>query len=249
MVRILAALDPFYDQVASSGRNGARRLRALVLTLRYSGMRIGDAVKLTSGHISGNKLFLYTQKSGVPVYTVLPDFVVRSLETIPRVTPTHFFWNGASSLEGVIGSWQKRLRRLFQLAKISDGHAHRFRDTFATELLLAAVPIERVAILLGHQSVKVTEKYYAAWTASRQRQIEADLQLAWDRDPIVLLETKGTPRYTEKPKPSTAKGKFWRRGWELNPRMEVLQTSPLGLLGTAPGFRIIANLAPRCKPR
>ena len=26
----------------------------------------------------------------------------------------------------------------------------------------------------------------------------------------------------------------WRRGWESNPRMEVLQTSPLGHLGTAP---------------
>ena len=31
--------------------------------------------------------------------------------------------------------------------------------------------------------------------------------------------------------------KCWRRGWESNPRMEVLQTSPLGLLGTAP-FRM-----------
>lgn len=26
----------------------------------------------------------------------------------------------------------------------------------------------------------------------------------------------------------------WRRGWDLNPRVEVLQTSPLNLLGTAP---------------
>lgn len=157
-------------------------------------MRIGDAVKLTTGHVSGNKLFLYTQKSGVPVYTVVPNFVVRALEAVPRVTPTHFFWDGASSLEGVVGSWQKRLRKLFQLAKISDGHAHRFRDTFATELLLAAVPIERVAVLLGHQGVKVTEKFYAAWTASRQRQTEADLERAWNHDPIVLLETKGTPQ-------------------------------------------------------
>ena len=80
------------------------------------------------------------------------------------------------------------------MAEVSNGHAHRFRDTFATELLLAGVPIERVAILLGHQSVKVTEKYYAAWTDCRQRQIEADLQRAWDRDPVVILEmTKGTP--------------------------------------------------------
>jgi hypothetical protein len=28
--------------------------------------------------------------------------------------------------------------------------------------------------------------------------------------------------------------RVWRRGWDSNPRMEVLQTSPLGHLGTAP---------------
>jgi hypothetical protein len=40
---------------------------------------------------------------------------------------------------------------------------------------------------------------------------------------------------------------FWRRGWELNPRMEVLQTSPLGHLGTAPEFRSIAKLESPCQ--
>jgi site-specific recombinase XerD len=194
MMLILAALGPFCDQAALSGKASAHRLRALVLVLRYSGMRIGDAVRLTSDKLNGNKLFLYTQKTGVPVYTVLPDFVVKVLESMPRTTPTYFFWSGVGSLEGVVGSWQKRLRTLFRLARVAGGHAHRFRDTFATELLMAGVPIERVAILLGHQSVKVTEKYYSAWTASRQRQVEADLQRAWERDPIVLLETKGTPQ-------------------------------------------------------
>jgi hypothetical protein len=29
-------------------------------------------------------------------------------------------------------------------------------------------------------------------------------------------------------------GKIWRRGWDSNPRMMVLQTIPLGHLGTAP---------------
>jgi integrase/recombinase XerD len=192
MVRILAALDPYYDQMASSGKDSARRLRALVLLLRYTGMRIGDTVRLTYDKINGNKLFLRTEKTGVPVYTVLPDFVVRAIDAIPRVTPTHFFWNGTSSIDGVLGSWQKRLRKLFRLAKVTDGHAHRFRDTFAAELLLAGVPIERVAILLGHQSVKVTERFYAAWTEVRQRQVEADLERAWARDPIVRLEMNDT---------------------------------------------------------
>jgi integrase len=81
----------------------------------------------------------------------------------------------------------------FELARIPGGHAHRFRDTFAVELLLASIPIERVSILLGHQSVRITEKHYSPWVRSRQEQLEADLENAWRRDPLVLLETKGTP--------------------------------------------------------
>ena len=60
-----------------------------------------------------------------------------------------------------------------------DGHAHRFRDTFSVEFLLAGVPIERVAILLGHQSVRITEKHYAPWVRARQEQLEADVRRTW----------------------------------------------------------------------
>lgn len=59
-------------------------------------------------------------------------------------------------------------RKLFRLAKVNNGHAHRFRDTFAVELLLAGVPIERVSILLGHQSIKITERHYSLWTRPRR---------------------------------------------------------------------------------
>jgi hypothetical protein len=85
MLRILAALDPFYEQIAPSEKNSARRLRALSLLLRDSGMHIMGAVKLTTNRISKNKLFLHACKASVPVTTVLRDFVVRVLETIPRV--------------------------------------------------------------------------------------------------------------------------------------------------------------------
>src|ERR1700679_1806292 len=43
------------------------------------------------------------------------------------------------------------------------------------------------------------------------------------------------------------KQRAWRRGWESNPRMEVLQTSPLGHLGTAPRSISITKLACRYK--
>src|SRR5438445_13430703 len=159
-------------------------------------MRIGDADSLTSDRIEGTRLFLYTEKTGVPVNTVLPEFVLKALDATPRVTAKHFFWDGTLNLETIVGSWRKRLSKLFDLAKVPGGHAHRFRDTFAVELLLAGVHIERVSVLLRHQCVGITEKHYSPWVRSRQEQLEADVRNAWARDPLVLsqgeVHTRGT---------------------------------------------------------
>jgi integrase/recombinase XerD len=193
MVRVLSALDIYAEQTSNNGKVNAVRLRALVLLLRYSGLRIGDAVALTVDRLSGNRLFLRTAKTGTPVNSVLPDFVMRVLGSTPRMTEKYFFWTGIGKLNTAVRVWETRLRRLFDLAKLPGGRAHRFRDTFAVELLLAGVPLERVSVLLGHQSIRITEKHYAPWVRSRQEQLERDLESAWSRDPLVLLETKGTP--------------------------------------------------------
>jgi hypothetical protein len=37
-------------------------------------------------------------------------------------------------------------------------------------------PLERVSILLGHQSVRITEKHYTPWVKARQEQLEADVR-------------------------------------------------------------------------
>jgi integrase/recombinase XerD len=169
-----------------------------MLLLRYSGMRIGDTVKCSVGRIKENKLFLYIQKTGVLVNCILPDFVVREVEAVPKSSDGYFFWTGKSKLQSAIGKWQRRLQTLFRLAEVQGGHAHRFRDTFAVKLLLAGVPLERVSVLLGHQSVRITERYYSPWVRSRQEQLEADLRRAWSQDPVALLEAKGTPEVHEK---------------------------------------------------
>jgi integrase/recombinase XerD len=198
MLRILAAIDKYRDAFPARGRENALRLRGLVLLLRYSGLRIGDAVSLTTDRVQGDRLFLYTHKTGVAVNTILPDFVLKTLEAIPKVTDRHFFWDGMGKLETIVGSWRRRLSKLFELAEVAKGHAHRFRDTFAVELLLSGVPIERVSVLLGHQSVRITEKHYSPWVRSRQEQLEADLRRSWEQDPVSLMETKGTSEVHEK---------------------------------------------------
>jgi integrase len=75
--------------------------------------------------------------------------------------------------------WDRSLRRVFASAGVKNGHAHRFRDTFAVELLLSGVPLDQVSILLGHSSMKVTEKHYAPWVKSRQDNLERLVQQSW----------------------------------------------------------------------
>jgi integrase len=193
MVSIIGACDDYPDGYGQTGQANARRLRALVLLLRHSGLRISDAVTLACDRIDKDgRLFLFTAKTGVPVHLPLPGFVVDALAEVEGTNQEYFFWSGVSKTKSAVGDWQRSLRKLFCLANIPDGHAHRFRDTFATELLLVGVPLERVSILLGHQSVQVTERHYAPWVKARQEQLEADVQRSWAEDPLYLAETKGT---------------------------------------------------------
>jgi integrase len=179
-------------------QENARRLLALVLLLRYSGLRIGDAVGLPRERIAGGKLFLYTAKTGTAVWCPLPDAVIQSLDTVRGTAQKYFFWTGEGKLKSAVGDWQRSLKRLFALAGVSGGHAHRFRHTFAVELLLAGVPIERVSVLLGHSSTRITEKHYSAWVRARQEQLEADVRQSWALEPGLLSLESGTYPAREK---------------------------------------------------
>jgi integrase len=98
----------------------------------------------------------------------------------------------AGQARGRVGQFQKMLKRLFRLAEMS-GHAHRFRDTFAVELLSKNVPIEHVSILLGHASTKITEKHYSPWVAARQEQLEDSVRKTWATTPAAKPEHAKSP--------------------------------------------------------
>lgn len=174
MTAILGAI-PHYP-TRGTGKINAVRLRALVLLLRYSGLRIGDAVTISRDRIDNGRLFLRTAKTGTRVFVPLPNIVTDALGQCPG--KQYPFWTGDSKRKSVIGNWQRALGRLFELANI-DGHAHRFRHTFACELLMAGATMTNVSQLLGHSSEKVTERHYSAWVKGRQEMLEVDVRRAW----------------------------------------------------------------------
>jgi integrase len=56
---------------------------------------------------------------------------------------------------------------------------HCLRDTGAVEWLSAGIPLEEVSKLLGHTSVKTTEKSYAPWVTARQDRLDALVVATW----------------------------------------------------------------------
>ncbi len=117
------------------GKGNRIRVRAFLLLLRYSVLRIRDAVLLTEDKIVGNKLLLYSAKTGVPVHIPLPEIVVKELAWAHELSPAkYFFWSGSGDVKSAVNDWQRTLARLSKLAGVKF-HAHQLRDTFAVELL------------------------------------------------------------------------------------------------------------------
>lgn len=170
--KILTACDTYPD------KQNRVRLRALVLVLRYSGLRIRDVVTLRKDHIRGGRLYLRTAKTGTDVFCPLPLDVLDALKTIEGKSE-FYFWSGTSKPKSAVGDYQRALRTLFDLAKVPRVHAHLFRHTFATELLMAGNSLETVAAILGHSSTKITERSYSHWVKGRQEKLEEAVKNSW----------------------------------------------------------------------
>jgi integrase/recombinase XerD len=160
------------------GEGNRVRVRAFVLMLRYSGLRIRDVVLLSEDKLKNNKLLLYSAKTKVPVYVPLPDFVVKEVHRAGALrSGKYFFWSGNGEVKSCVNDWQRTLSRLAKLAGVKF-HAHQLRDSFAVDLLSNGVSLEDVATLLGN-TIKIAEKHYAPWVKSRQLSLEKSIKKAW----------------------------------------------------------------------
>jgi len=80
---LLAVADGFNPR-GKFGSGSRDRVRAMILLLRYSGLRISDASMLERRRLSGDKLFLYIQKTGTRVWVPLPPQAVEARHVCSR---------------------------------------------------------------------------------------------------------------------------------------------------------------------
>lgn len=189
--------------VAAEGRT---RERALLL-MRYSGLAIRDAVTLVTSALAGDRLTLRRAKSGTLVHCCLPEPVTAALAAVAGADREHFFWSGESSPRTSTNFWRSRLNRVAVLAGVEGFKPHRLRDTFAVELLAAGVSMEDVSVLLGHSSIRTTERYYAPWVLSRRNRLLAIVRDVNSRDPLVSwLAFSAETEKAETAPPASANG-------------------------------------------
>jgi integrase len=180
-------LDAVYGRIAD--RAQADRARALFQLMRYSGLAVRDALTLERNEIQHDatkrlyRIVTARQKTGTPVSVPIPPGVAKELLEVTNGNDRYVFWSGNGEEESVTKNWAKYyIAPVFKAAGLTgQGHmmSHRLRDTFAVDLLSKGVPLEEVSKLLGHESIKTTERHYAKWVKGRQDRLDALVVGTW----------------------------------------------------------------------
>lgn len=175
--KIVWAVDSYREIHPQTPAMTGKKLRALILLMRYSGLRISDAVAIKRERIENGRLFLYTQKTGKPVHLKLPNVVI---EAIQECDDGELFWSGKGKVKSRLTDWQEKLKKVAKIAGIEGrGFAHRLRDSFSVDLLNHGTPVEMVAILLGN-TVTIVQKHYAPWMHERQQALDRYVEAIWN---------------------------------------------------------------------
>jgi integrase/recombinase XerD len=166
-----------------------RRLKALLITQRYTGLRVSDVTTLMPDQIQGNRIVIAeTQKTKTGVVIDVPNNYLQVMAKVERKSPNYFFWSGNGDPVTQTKDWQALISQAFAKAGIEKGAtqmvSHRLRDTFAKEYMESGGDIEFLARILGHGNPNITRKYYLKWDIKNREQAAKQAQKTWELNPI-----------------------------------------------------------------
>jgi integrase len=169
------------DSNPATREQNRNRARAMVLVMLYTGFRISDTMRLERRRVdmTTGKILIMVMKTGRKLYGRIAEDGLEALRQLEHQSGPYFFWNGQSKLRSIIGVARVTISRVLKQAGV-EGKPHRFRDTFSVQLLNNGEDIRVVQQLLGHSSLRTTEKHYAPFVQGTQKILDtATAKLDW----------------------------------------------------------------------
>ena len=156
------------------------RDRALVEFLLATGLRVSELCKLDVGDIDFYRMEFYVRGKGGKERLCLLDDVAkfhlkrylkerqrreRLSEDEIRRRPL-FVSAKAPHTRMTIAGVQYLLKELGRKAAVANVHPHRFRRTFACDMISRGMPVEQLMVLMGHSKIETTMIYVTVKTSS-----------------------------------------------------------------------------------
>ena len=163
------------------------RARAAILMLLYTGVRISDLAFAERAYVTAHNLYDYCVIKTRRRITLPPQLQPVVLEALAKLPPSRVYFfqpdreddyerarkalRDGEEFQACLPDYTERVAcvsklvlRVLALAKVK-GTCHKFRDTFAINLLTSnadnfSVGIYTVSKMLGHSDVKITEGHY-----------------------------------------------------------------------------------------
>jgi integrase len=161
--------QPFRGEQLGKLREAAKEDLLAYLLLRWTGLRGSDAVRLTWDEVDfdAREINRLTQKRKKRVVLPIPQELFFALEAerdrrMPQ-PDERILVNPGNRAKGKPMTRPRLYQRMLAVGKragVPEAHPHRFRDTFAVDMLLRGATAYEVAKLLG-DTVDTVEKHYA----------------------------------------------------------------------------------------
>lgn len=165
------------------GRSSYERLRAraMVLLMRYAGLRVSDVVTLSRDHIKGRHLVKRAIKNNRLIRVELHPDVLQALEVLPHPKAAAqdcrlYFSGGNASVRSRVKGAERTLAAVFKRAKVNGSYPHRFRHKLASEILGKGGTIEEIAGILADSPATI-RRHYAKWTPEYQARQDRVIRL------------------------------------------------------------------------
>ena len=174
------------------------KVAAIIQTMRWSGLAVRDASGLRRAELSKHAGYYSIQRvrqkilstkganRAESVYIPIPENIGELLDSVANGNPEYIFFDKAAGKGRTLAVFANKMSHdisaVFTKAGVeSAGNlvSHRLRDSFACDLLTKGVPLTEVSKLLGHSSVRTTEKHYSRWVKGRQDRLNELVTATW----------------------------------------------------------------------